>query len=374
MKVGIHLQRTSSSGQNSPFERKFIDILKYNNIEYVFLNANDKNFWEKIKDIDVFIFRFGDHASEFQLATSLLPIIEGSLNIKCFPNQHSCWHFDDKIKQYYLSKAYHVPMTESWIFWDKLKCINWLETITFPIVFKLKGGAGSTNVVLLESKKEAHKIVNKIFTSGIKSQKIPVKNSLSIKNFSLVKSSFEYLKVLGKRIKGLETTRFWSPNIGYALFQKYLPNNDFDTRVLTVGKRAFAYRRMNRKNDFRSSGSGQFDYDVEKIDLKHIKNAFKISSKLNFQSMAYDFLYNEIGESETCEMSYTTIDYLMYDCAGYWDDKLNWYPGHYWPQYFILMDLLDQPHLKQPELKPENYLPASNIEKFKSVFLTNKKS
>jgi len=79
-------------------------------------------------------------------------------------------------------------------------------------------------------------------------------------------------------------------------------------------------------------------------------------------------------EPETCEISYTTIDYLMYACSGYWDDKLNWHEGHFWPQYFILMDLLELPNLKQPELKPEDYLFKSDVEKFKMTFLNKPKN
>jgi len=374
MKIGIHLQGTTVSSQNSPFERKFLDILAYNKINFSILNINDFDFWEKLKDIDIFIYRFGGLSSELQLASTIMPIIENQMGIKCFPDQKSCWHYDDKIKQYYLLKSADLPLTKSWVFWDKAKCINWLDTIKYPIVFKLKGGAGSTGVVLLESKKEAVKVVNKIFTSGIKSKRIPSKNSLRNKNFNIKGRAIELLKIVGKRLKSLQSNRYWFPNIDYAYFQKFLPGNDFDTRILTVGNRAFVYRRMNRKNDFRSSGSGMIDYDTKKIDLNHVKKAFEISSKMQFQSMAYDFLYNEKGEPETCEISYTTIDYLMYACSGYWDDKLNWHEGHFWPQYFILMDLLELPNLKQPELKPEDYLFKSDVEKFKMTFLNKPKN
>src|SRR6185503_17089802 len=49
------------------------------------------------------------------------------------------------------------------------------------------------------------------------------------------------------------------PNTGYILLQEFLSNNKFDTRVTVIGNRAFAYRRFNRPNDFRASGSGNFD-------------------------------------------------------------------------------------------------------------------
>jgi glutathione synthase/RimK-type ligase-like ATP-grasp enzyme len=374
MKIGIHLQGNTASSQNSPFERKFLDILTYNKIDFSILNINDFDFWEKLKDINIFIYRFGGLSSELQLANTIMPIIENQLGIKCFPNQDTCWHFDDKIKQSYLFKVKKYPIIDSWVFWDKTKCINWLDTIQYPIVFKLKGGAGSTSVVLLESKREAVKVVNKIFTSGIKSQRIPSKNSLRIKNFSIGGRAMELIKIVGKRVKKLQPNRYWFPNIDYAYFQKYLPGNTYDTRVLIIGNRALAYRRINRVNDFRSSGSGNFDVTPEKIDLKHIEIAFKISSQMGFQSMAYDFIYDENGNSKICEISYTYVDWMIQTCKGYWDINLKWHEGHFWPQYFILMDLLELPNLKQPELKQEDYLFKSNVEKFKIAFLNKPKN
>ena len=32
---------------------------------------------------------------------------------------------------------------------------------------------------------------------------------------------------------------------------------------------------------------------------------------------------------------------LVYSCPGYWDAKLNWHEGHFWPQDTILIDLLN---------------------------------
>ena len=74
---------------------------------------------------------------------------------------------------------------------------------------------------------------------------------------------------------------------------KYLPNNTYDTRITIIGERAFGFIRENRYNDFRASGSGKISYDKTAIDLKCVEIAFEISQKLKFQTMAYDFIYNE---------------------------------------------------------------------------------
>ena len=53
----------------------------------------------------------------------------------------------------------------------------------------------------------------------------------------------------------------------------------YDTRVTVIGGRAFAFRRFNRDDDFRSSGSGKIDYNMEEIDKRMIKLALKVSKK-----------------------------------------------------------------------------------------------
>jgi glutathione synthase/RimK-type ligase-like ATP-grasp enzyme len=79
----------------------------------------------------------------------------------------------------------------------------------------------------------------------------------------------------------------------YVYYQKYLPNNNFDTRVTVIGDRAFAFRRFNRTRDFRASGSGKIDYDMDSIDKRMIKIALETSEECGFQCMAFDFLYDE---------------------------------------------------------------------------------
>jgi hypothetical protein len=66
--------------------------------------------------------------------------------------------------------------------------------------------------------------------------------------------------------------------------------------------------------------------------------------------MAYDFLKNGNGDVQICEISYTFVDTAVYRCPGYWDEDMNWHAGHYWPQYCQLMDTLQLPDLKQPEI------------------------
>lgn len=329
---------------------RYQKILSHNNIQSIWLSSSDLDFWEQIKDIDLFIYQFGQFDSELQIAKAILPIIEKELHISCFPNQATCWHYDDKIKQYYLFKAYDFPMVDTWIFWDKKSALQWFETAEFPLIFKLKGGAGSANVVLVGKKSEALKLVKRMFAKrGVLSHKIPHMNNLTyLRDIIKLYRLRHYIADKRGRLSPEGKHPYWQIQRNYVLFQRFLPNNTYDTRVNIIGKRAFAFLRYVRPKDFRASGSGLLDYYRNNIDSRCVKMAFELSQRLNFQCMAYDFIFDENNSPKVVEISYTFVDKAVYDCPGYFGENLEWHDGHYWPQFCVLQNLLPDIKLKQP--------------------------
>jgi len=186
-----------------------------------------------------------------------------------------------------------------------------------------------------------------MFGRGILLGNVPGNFKIKIIDFKWGKFFVQILKKLYRVCKGREINFQWRKEKNYVYFQKFLPSNGHDTRITIIGNRAFAFRRFTRNKDFRSSGSGKINYDMQAIDKKFIKIAFDISKNLDFQSMAYDFLWD--GKNPAlCEMSYTYADMAVYDCPGFLDSNLNWHEGHHWPQFFHLVDLLQMPSLKRP--------------------------
>jgi hypothetical protein len=349
MKVGIYRQHLG--GLHKGYLEKYAEILQHNGIEYIWLDASFPKFWEDVSRLDLFIYQWEHYDGPRQIAEAIMPIIENELKIKCFPNWKTSWHFDDKIKQYYLLRQHDFPIIDCYIFWEKNEALSWLQSADLPVVFKLKRGAGSSNVVLVKNMQQARRLISKMFGKGLKSGRIVDRNSLWLKYFQphreLRRIGDIFLKKVGREFKPL----FWQIEKNYALFQKYLPDNAFDTRVSVIGERAFAFRRFNRDRDFRASGSGKINYDTSGIDIRAVEIAFKISKTLGFQSMSYDFLKNQTGNLEICEISYTYVDSAVYNCTGFWDQDLNWHEGHFWPQYVALADALKMPRLKQPTLR-----------------------
>lgn len=346
MKVGIHFE------PNYNFSVRFLryeNILKFNQIEATRISSNDSDFLEKAKLLDAIVWYVGLADVSKQPFYDLLPVLENELNVNCFPSYKAVWSFDNKLRQIHQMNAKGYPIVKSWVAYEKDVAFDLIENVSYPVIFKLSSGAGSLNVVKLNSKKEAKPLVKRMFSKGVQVNYMP--NSLG-KNF--IDDLWKFLakikaKLKNKKVHYTDQIKNWKKQSNYLLLQEYLPNNNFDTRVTTIGNRAFSFRRFNRHGDFRSSGSGLIDYNVEEIDLRCVKKALEISKHFQFETMAYDFLFDKENRPVFCEYSYGYSDEAVFKCEGYWDENLNFVKGNYWPQYFHLMDLLDLPNLQQPD-------------------------
>lgn len=349
MRVGIH---NDPYGKFSPFLQRYETILDYNGIPHIRLDVNAAGFWEKVRDLDLFIFRMNMMDSSQQTARTVLPVVEKELGIKCFPDMATWWSFDDKIRQYYMLRQKGFPVIDSWVFWDRVEAEAWLNRLgesDFPLVFKLTGGASAHNVLLVETKRRAARLIGRMFGRGMVTGHIRDKGNRVIRKVTLSKRLRGWGGKIKRKLNGEDVSEIWLIDKNYVFFQAFLPGNGYDTRVVVIGDRAFAFRRFNRKDDFRASGSGENDLDPANIDLEFVRLAFDISREFRFQSMAYDFIYDESGKRRVIEMSYTFPDKTIPSCSGYWDAEFNWHVGRYWPQYCQLMDALEYPELKQPE-------------------------
>jgi hypothetical protein len=345
IKVGIHRAIHNKVDPELEVYRK---ILTHNGIPYIDLDSSDTEFWEKLNGITHFIYKWAHVHSDQQIANAVIPIVQYHRNIKCFPSWETSWHYDDKIKQAYLLKENGFPVCDTFVFYHKSKAMEWVNSTTYPVVFKLKTGSGAYNVKLIHSKSQAKSMVNVMFGKGYNQDKIGFVNRLKTFNYDPTKIFRYYAIKFRNGLIGRDVHPFWAKQKNYILFQKFMPGNGYDTRVQITGDRAFAFIRYNRKNDFRASGSNDWSLDHSKIDMRFVKIAFNVSKKLRFQSMAYDFIYDENKNPAIAEISYCYGDYPEFS-TGYWDDNLNWHTGNYVPQYLELMDLLELPDLKQTE-------------------------
>lgn len=262
-----------------------------------------------------------------QVAKRLLPVIENVLGLTVYPDQLTCWHYDDKIAQAYLFEATGIPAPATWPWFEREAALEWAETAAYPLVLKLWAGAGSTNVRLIRDRAEASHWIERLFGAGVAS--LEPRTPAFGKRLALCKRAF----LMGE----LESP--WELHKGYALFQEFLAGNLFDTRITVIGDRAFGFRRFNRENDFRASGSGKIDHDPKGISPEFVRLAFEVADRLQTQSCAIDGLWR--GKTPVVgEISYTYASWAVHDCPGHWDSALNWHSGQMWPEEAQVSDFL----------------------------------
>ncbi len=320
MKIGIHHREDSYSG-------RWIEYCRLHHIDYKIVNAYDSDIVQQLADCDIFMWHFVQHNYKDMLfAKQLMFSLEQSGKI-VFPDYHTAWHFDDKLGQKYLFEANGIKLAPAYAFYTKKEAFAWIEKTTFPKVFKLRGGAGSANVLLVKSKREAKRFVRKSFGKGwhffsgwryFKEQCQFFKNGKV--SFLKVIKGFGRIFILPEHAKMLPIHK------GYAYFQEFIPNEGFDYRVEVCGDKCIAMVRYVRKNDFRASGGHNDHFEKELIPQDVILLAFKVVEKLKLQSSALDIVRNkETGELFVIENSFCYgVDDDEFD-HGYWDNYGNFH-------------------------------------------------
>lgn len=115
----------------------------------------------------------------------------------------------------------------------------------YPVVYKRPDGAGGSTVSLLKNEKDKARVFMKDFAPGLRRRLIVLQ-----RRFKLSASEFALYHY---RHKGLRPY----------VCQAFIENLNCDYKVLVFADRYFVLKRYVRKNDFRASGSGNFDFAAE---------------------------------------------------------------------------------------------------------------
>jgi glutathione synthase/RimK-type ligase-like ATP-grasp enzyme len=335
MKIAIHYKKND-------FSSKWIEYCQKNGIDYKIVNCYDNNIIDHMNDCDALMWHFNQsNPKDVLFAKQLLFSLE-TAGKKVFPDFHTSWHFDDKVGQKYLLEAVGAPLVPSYVFYDKQKALDWIKETRFPKVFKLRRGAGSAHVKLVRNKTEARKLVNKAFLRGF-SQYDKIAN-LKDRWYKYRKGRaglWDVTKGILRLAKTTEFAKVAGNERGYIYFQDFIPNNDFDVRVVVIGDNAFAIKRMVREGDFRASGSGSVLYEKHHFDESTIRLSFDIIDKTKSKCLAIDYVFAE-GKPFIVELSFGFIKEVYYQCEGYWDRSLKWHEGAFDAQGWMVESLLEK--------------------------------
>jgi len=297
---------------------------------------------EQLAGCDGFLWRHIHDVGMQQIARRLLPVIERELRLCVFPDQATCWHYDDKIAQAFLLRALEIPTPDTWVWFEREDAERFAREAKVPLVMKLSTGAGSENVRRIDSAAEALEWIRILFSTGV--------TDLSDASFRPAPWGARVRAAARTLLHGRPAHRHGlgrgGLHHGYVLFQQLVPDNAFDTRVTVIGRRAFGFRRFNRPGDFRASGSGRLDHDPTQIDLATVRLAFETAQRMGTQSVAIDGL-RDGAKPLVAEVSYTYQSQAVADCPGHWElrgapasGELTWVAGSMWPEDAQIEDFL----------------------------------
>jgi glutathione synthase/RimK-type ligase-like ATP-grasp enzyme len=336
MKIAIHNRAGS-------FSEKWLEYCAAHQVDYKLVNCFESDIISQVDDCVGLMWHWSHDDPRANLFARQLTYALERIGKRVFPDSKTCWHYDDKVGQKYLLEALHAPLAPSYVFYDERTARKWIEDTEFPKVLKLRHGAGSANVFLIESKGQGKKYIHKAFGHGFS----PVDRVGMLKERIWHLHRDKNLKALAGIGKGLAQlfipTSFERDSIrekGYVYFQEFIPDNTYDIRIIVIGKRAFGIKRLVREGDFRASGSGRIVHLKEEIDPSCIRASFEISRDIGSQCLAYDFVFRK-GRPLLAEVSYAFIQSGYRECSGFWDEKMAWHEGKFFPEWFMIEDFIN---------------------------------
>lgn len=327
------------------FSEEWINLCIKEDIPFKIVNCHESDIIEQLKNCSGLMWHWShsDIASS-NFAKQLMQALASS-DFPTFPNVNTAWHFDDKLGQKYLFESLDIPHVPSFTFYSKQNATEFISQKKLPVVFKLRGGAGSVNVQLVKSKKHADQIIKKSFGRGWKKRSRTSYLDQRIweaRRDNTAKSYLNILKGVGRSLFPPKAYRTNQVDSHYTYFQEFADGNDSDIRIVVCGKKAFGFQRMVREGDFRASGSGTINPISGKMSNECIKIAFDAAQRMKTQCVAFDFIYHD-GKPVIVEASYGfSSKAVLVNCSGYWDPELIWHNEAPIPEKIMLENFIQE--------------------------------
>jgi len=184
------------------------------------------------------------------LCVERVRILEKELGMLVFPTHDELWLYESKRRTRDWLEAHGFAHPRTWVFFDAGQALDFVERCQYPVVLKCDFGSSANGVTILQSVREARRMVRRAFGRGL----------------------------LTKR--GDPRDRQW----GSVVLQEYV-EHDREWRMVRVGDSYFC--RLKRKVGDFASGSGQVEWarpDPRLLDLTR-----ELTERGHFRSMSIDF-------------------------------------------------------------------------------------
>lgn len=146
------------------------------------------------------------------------------------------------------------------------------------MVSKFTGGSGSSGVFIAKVNEKYNKYIKKVFYKDIN-----IQNAIDYIKYTVLK--FLYPRTVERK----KYFQDYFPII----FQKQIKSKGYDFKCLVFFDKVYVLKRNIRPNDFRSSGSGNFEFVEVSDDL--LSYCINVRNKLNVPYVSLDIMESEEG-------------------------------------------------------------------------------
>ena len=186
---------------------------------------------------------------------------------------------EDKGFQELYKKKINFSSLKAYFLSDKNELPNYY--IDYPIVVKSVGGSNGKRVYLAKNKNELIKAVKKF-------ESVPFKDKIDLfrRKYLRPTKTFKEYPDFSNRTDYLDYKDYVKKQQNFIL-QEYVPELEYDFRVLVLFDKYYVTKRHNRKDDFRASGAKKFDFDFEP-DSKMLDFSKNFYDKFNTPFLSID--------------------------------------------------------------------------------------
>jgi len=280
------------------------EIFKKNNFEVIVLSFNKfVNGNYEIKN-NYFFYASSQFTSYKEYIQDILIYIESNGGI-IIPNFSSFIAHENKMLQELEMKRLEIKSPSSYIVGTYEEGIEFLQKTNFPVIGKKSKGFGSKTVEKINSVEEGKKFLKKNLSDGL--------------IFNV-----EYFKWLYKKWK---YNTLYPKEHGKVIFQEMIKNLEYDWKVLIFNDVCFVLKRFIKKDDFRASGSGLFDYQAipsnEVLDF-----ALETKRKLKIPFVSFDIVESD---NQCFLIEYQSIHFGLLTALN--AEVYYKYKNHCWNKY-----------------------------------------
>jgi glutathione synthase/RimK-type ligase-like ATP-grasp enzyme len=249
------------------------------NVDYEVVDILSSKWMDNVRksDCDGFLVRPSCHYDVWKrMFDERLYFIERKLNKLIYPTYDELFMYENKRLMAYFLESHGIPCPKTHVFYDRDEALTFLENAAYPVVFKTHIGATATGVEILKTKRQAERLIKRVFSIGY-GRKIRVSLKGLLKH-----------KIM---VPGCNPAYYLEREYKVALLQQYLPNVS-EWRMIRIGDSYFGYQKL-KHGEFHSGGHLDGWFDPPDSLLMFTK---KVCDLGEFTSMALDVFEPQGGE------------------------------------------------------------------------------